>query len=147
MSEFHDDYPQYELMAHHSEETGVAIRKKLWRVFFIMLAITIVELIVGFKSHAWGIPYGFLKVLFISLTLLKAYYIIYEFMHLGGEVRLLKWLVIAPFTLFVSYLTFWTAIDEGAFVSKHKQQMDPIYKMQKEHQVEHQGGKSEHGGE
>ena len=30
MSEFHDDYPQYELMAHHSDEAGVAKRKKLW---------------------------------------------------------------------------------------------------------------------
>ena len=30
MSEFHDDYPQYEFMAHHSEEAGVGIRRKLW---------------------------------------------------------------------------------------------------------------------
>ena len=32
MSEFHDDYPSYETLAHHSEEEGKPIRKNLWRV-------------------------------------------------------------------------------------------------------------------
>ena len=43
MSEFHDDYPSYETMAHHSEEEGKVTRKALWRVFWYMLAITIFE--------------------------------------------------------------------------------------------------------
>ena len=30
--EFNDGAPQYELMAHHSEEEGAVKRKKLWRV-------------------------------------------------------------------------------------------------------------------
>jgi len=36
MSEFHDDYPQYELMAHHSEEEGKKKRNKVlkfvWKI-------------------------------------------------------------------------------------------------------------------
>ena len=55
MSEFHDDYPQYELMAHHSEEEGKIKRRKLWNVFWIMLSVTIVELIIGFQASAWGL--------------------------------------------------------------------------------------------
>ena len=46
MSEFHDHYPSYETMAHHSEEEGKKIRRTLWRVFWYMLAITVFELII-----------------------------------------------------------------------------------------------------
>ena len=55
MSEFHDDYPSYETLAHHSEEEGKKTRKTLWRVFWYMLAITIFELAVGSMapSHGW----------------------------------------------------------------------------------------------
>ena len=53
--EFHDDYPQYEMLAHHSEEEGKLKRRKLWNVFWIMLAVTIVELIIGSFSLQWGL--------------------------------------------------------------------------------------------
>ncbi len=53
MSEFHDDYPQYEFMAHHSEEEGKVMRRKLWNVFWIMLAVTIAELIIGSFAKDW----------------------------------------------------------------------------------------------
>ena len=77
--EFHDNYPQYELMAHHSEEEGKKKRRKLWNVFWIMLGITIVELIIGFKAAEWNLlnedrtSSVVLKTLFIGLTLLKAF--------------------------------------------------------------------------
>jgi cytochrome c oxidase subunit 4 len=52
--EFHDNYPQYELMSHHTEEEGKKKRRKLWNVFWIMLCITIVELVVGFMQDSMG---------------------------------------------------------------------------------------------
>ena len=93
--EFHDDYPQYELMAHHGEEEGKKARRKLWNVFWIMLAITIFELIVGFLAPGKGWSgTTWLKVLFISLTIAKAGYIVIVFMHLGHEVKFFKYLFV-----------------------------------------------------
>jgi cytochrome c oxidase subunit 4 len=137
MSEFHDDFPQYELMSHHSEEEGKVKRRKLWNVFWIMLGITIVELIIGFKASEWGLlndldrtSTSTLKVLFIGMTLAKAFYIVYSFMHLGDEAKGLKYSVIAPYTVFILYLTF-ILVAEANYVNGVKDTMDPIIVQQK----------------
>lgn len=125
--EFNDNYPAYELMAHHSEEEGKIKRKKLWRVFWIMLAITIGELIIGFKAEAWGLLDAMkfstvtLKLIFIILTIAKAGYIVMSFMHLGDENKGFRYVVIAPYILFVSYL-IWIIVKEGTY------SMDPARK-------------------
>ena len=94
MSEFHDDYPSYETMYNHSEEEGKKARKVLWKVFWVMLIITIFELIVGSMAPArgWTGTMG-LKVLFIGLTVVKAAAIVIWFMHLGHEVKFLKYVI------------------------------------------------------
>lgn len=123
--EFHDNYPQYELMAHHSEEAGVKKRKKLWGVFWIMLAITIIELVIGFLVTQFPKPLWYI-VLFLGFTVGKAYFIVYSFMHLGDEVKGLKWTIIAPFSLFIIYFT-WIIAVEGTYNSnpETKLGMDP----------------------
>ena len=73
--EFNDGFPPYETLAHHSEEDGKKIRRKLWNVFWIMLIITVVELIIGFKAHEMGMSKLMLKIIFISLTIAKAGFI------------------------------------------------------------------------
>jgi cytochrome c oxidase subunit 4 len=113
--EFHDNYPQYELMAHHSEEAGAPIRKQLWRVFWIMLGITMVELTIGFMVTEFPKPMWYI-LLFLGFTVLKAYFIVFSFMHLGHEVNALKWVIVAPFSLFVIYLT-WIVATEGGYSS------------------------------
>jgi cytochrome c oxidase subunit 4 len=138
MSEFHDDYPQYEFMAHHSEEEGKLKRKKLWRVFWIMLSVTILELIIGFKASAMGLldehnrtsttP---LKVIFIGLTILKAFYIVYKFMHLGDERKFMKYSIIAPYTIFILYFAA-ILIGEAKYSLIHKDNMDPLIIEQKD---------------
>ena len=123
--EFHDDYPQYEMMAHHSEEDGVGKRKKLWKVFFIMLVITIMELVVGFKAADWGIAgTTALKLFFILFTIAKAFFIVFEFMHLGHENKPSKWVILAPYITFILYLIYMTSIDEGTYSMKHRFPMD-----------------------
>lgn len=118
MSEFHDDYPQYELMAQHSEAEGGTKRKKLWKVFWILLGITLIELIIGFyNSHFSKLS---LMIIFIGFTVLKAFYIVYSFMHLGHEKKVMKWVVIAPFSLFVIYLIFIIAT-EGSYAMVHRE--------------------------
>ena len=144
MSEFHDDYPAYEMMAHHSEEAGVGKRKKLWGVFWIMLIITIIELVVGFNnSHFSAIM---LKIIFIGFTILKAFYIVYAFMHLGDEKRQLKWVIIAPFSCFIVYLAFMVCLGEGEYCMEHRNVMDKqITEQQKSLKEEgHKQGESEH---
>ncbi len=137
MSEFHDDYPQYELMAHHSEEEGKLMRRKLWNVFWIMLAVTITELIIGSYAKDWHLldpelrtSTSLLKLIFIGLTLGKAYYIIYKFMHLEHEKKGLKYAVIAPYTVFILYLVY-VLVAEANYVKVHKDKMDHLIEQQK----------------
>ncbi len=136
MSEFHDDYPQYEFMAHHSEEEGKIKRKKLWNVFWIMLGVTIVELIIGFQASAWGLLNDdrtsgiFLKVLFIGLTIGKAFFIVFKFMHLGDEKKVMKWTILAPYTIFILYL-IWLCVTEANYAKVNKHPMDMVIVNQK----------------
>ncbi len=134
MSEFHDDYPQYELMANHSDEEGKTIRKTLWRVFWYMLAITIFELVIGSMApgHGWTGTL-WLKFLFIGLTILKAGFIVLAFMHLGHEVTFFKWIVLCPYILFMSYGIF-IILDEGVYSAepKNRTQVDKIFVDQQE---------------
>jgi cytochrome c oxidase subunit IV len=136
MSEFHDDYPQYEFMAQHSEEEGKKARKKLWGVFWIMLAVTILELIIGFQASSWGLlnpdrtSSVILKVIFIGLTIGKAYFIVFSFMHLGHERKWMKWSVLAPYMIFIIYLVF-IIVGEANYSLVHKEKMDELIVDQK----------------
>ena len=138
--EFHDNYPQYETMYHHTEEEGKVKRRKLWNVFWIMLGITLVELFVGFNATKWGLTGGaFLKWFFIILTLVKAGYIVLKFMHLGDEVKFFKYTILLPYGIFAAYLIFIILV-EGTYTGykENKSKTNPIYleqqiEMRKEH--------------
>lgn len=134
MSEFHDNYPSYEHMAHHSEEEGKVTRKKLWRVFWYMLAITIFELIIGSMApgNGWSGTL-WLKLLFIGLTILKAGFIVLSFMHLGHEVKFFKMVVLIPYVVFMSYGIF-IILDEGVYSGEeiNRTKVDPILIHQQE---------------
>jgi|SRR3954466_624407 len=151
MSEFHDDYPQYEFMAHHSEEAGKAKRRKLWNVFWIMLVVTIVELIIGFNAKKLGLLHDdrtstfTLKVIFIGLTILKAFFIVYKFMHLGDERKFMKYSIIGPYSIFIIYLVF-IIVGEANYSLIHKDKMDKIIVDQKE-KANRDAEKGHHGEE
>ncbi len=134
MSEFHDDYPSYETLAHHSEEEGKPIRKNLWRVFWYMLAITIFELVVGSMapSQGWSGTLG-LKVLFIGLTIVKAGFIVMAFMHLGHELTFMKYAILLPYVIFMSYAIF-IILDEGVYSGdpQNRTKVDPLLIKQQE---------------
>ena len=131
MSEFHDDYPQYEYMAHHSEELGKTKRRKLWNVFWIMLAVTIVELLIGSFAMKIGLLDDArrskisLKFIFIGLTILKAFYIVFRFMHLGDEKKSMRYAILAPYTMFIIYLVC-IIVGEANYNLKHKAKMDQV---------------------
>lgn len=128
MSEFHDNYPSYETMYNHDEAYGKKARRTLWNVFWIMLAITIFELVIGSMApgHGWSGAL-WLKVLFISLTVAKAAYIVIWFMHLGYEVKFFKYVILVPYTVFMFYGIF-IILTEGTYAGSAGKftRVDPI---------------------
>ena len=85
--------------------------RKIWIVFWILFVLTSIEVLLGiFKPPLFInnsiIGVSLLNHTFIFLTLLKAYYIVMTFMHLGHETKSLKLSIIAPMWVLVPYLLF-----------------------------------------
>ena len=99
-----DDIIEYSLDAHHSEEEGVKMRKKIWFVTALLTVITIVEVALGSLIKQSSPSWPIIKVLFIILTLIKAAYIVLSFMHLGHEKKSLKYIVLVPYIFLILYL-------------------------------------------
>lgn len=145
--EFNDNYPQYEKMSNHDESYGKKARRTLWNVFWIMLAITIFELIIGSlaPSKGWS-GTTWLKVLFIGLTLVKAAAIVLWFMHLGHEVKFFKYVVLLPYFIFITY-TIFIVLNEGTYAGKpsNVSRVDPLLiKQQEDLKAGHHGGGGQH---
>jgi cytochrome c oxidase subunit IV len=72
---------------------------KLWKIALILGVVTAIEFVLAFTM-----PRGYLLYsVFVGLTLIKAYYIVSEFMHLKYEVKSLIWSILLP-TIFVIWL-------------------------------------------
>ena len=110
-----DDIIEYSLDAHHSEEAGKKIRKKIYFVTIFLTLVTTVEVMLGSMATGWGIPWPVVKWIFIVLTLVKATYIVMTFMHLGHERRSFRALVLLPYGILVLYLIY-IALWEAAYV-------------------------------
>ena len=85
--------------------------RKIWMVFWILFVLTTIEVFLGifkpdFLTDNFIIGVSLLNHTFIFLTLLKAYYIVMTFMHLGDEKRSLKISIIAPMFVLIPYLLF-----------------------------------------
>ena len=141
MSEFHDDYPSYETMYNHSEEEGKKARKVLWKVFWVMLFITIFELVIGSMApgHGWT-GATWLKVLFIGLTVVKAAAIVIWFMHLGHEVKFFKYIILLPYITFILYAIFIILV-EGVYSGypRNVTRVDQIFIDQQKELKSHKG--------
>jgi cytochrome c oxidase subunit IV len=103
----------YALNAHHDEAHGKIIRKKIYFVTFLLSVITIFEVGMGIMfKRSETFTWTTIKWMFVALTLVKAGYIVMSFMHLGDERKNLRNAVIAPYMIFVVYLTY-IALTEG----------------------------------
>jgi caa(3)-type oxidase subunit IV len=101
-----DDIIEYSEAVQHTDAEGKVIRKKLWKVFWILLIVTIVEVAMGIELAGIEKYALFLKVSFILFTIVKAGYIVMIFMHLGDEMKFLRWVVLVPYISFILYLLF-----------------------------------------
>ncbi len=148
--DFHDNYPEYEKMAQHSEEAGKKARRVLWNVFWLMLGITIIELIVGFMAPEKGWSGTlWIKVFFITFTIIKAAAIVLYFMHLKHENSLFKYTILVPYTVFIVYTVF-VLVAEGNYSSnkEYRGKIDKIFYEQQaalsQHSAESHSGSSQH---
>ncbi len=93
-------------MSHAEESTHVIVLppnrekiKKLWTVAGILGVITAIEFIVAF-TMAHG---TFKTFIFVALTIVKAGYIVGEFMHLRYESKVLFWSILIPL-IFIAWM-------------------------------------------
>ena len=79
--------------------------KAVWKTFWILLAITVVELVIAiiyYETHFF--PKHILNGVFVIMTLAKVFFIIAEFMHLGHEIKNLVMTIALPACLFIWFL-------------------------------------------
>ena len=96
-------------MSHTHEH--VSNTSRIWKVFGLLSIITFVEVILGIiKPEALHftnfLGMNLLNWIFIILTVYKAYWIIWAFMHLEGEAAALRWSVVGPLVFLIIYLVF-----------------------------------------
>ncbi len=81
--------------------------KRIWKTFWILLIITVIELGLGLTLYAFDFGSGmrlFVKGVIVILSLAKAFYIVSVFMHLGDEIRNMIMTIVVPLLLFVWFI-------------------------------------------
>ncbi|MDR7371917.1 cytochrome C oxidase subunit IV family protein [Flavobacterium aquidurense] len=98
----------------------VSNTKRIWFVFGLLSLVTTVEVILGIVkpgvlefNHFVGL--NLLNWVFYILTIFKAYYIVWAFMHMEGEKSSLRWSVVSPVIFLVLYLLF-ILLTEGHYI-------------------------------
>jgi len=91
----------------------------IWKVFWILLIVTTVEVLLGlikppFLADTQFLGTSLLNHIFIIMTLVKAGYIVMVFMHLGHEKKSFQWTVLLPVLVLIPYL-LWLVLVEGAY--------------------------------
>ncbi|MBT0607706.1 cytochrome C oxidase subunit IV family protein [Aequorivita echinoideorum] len=116
-------------MAHEQEHNLAIFRGKLkfksnvhkiWGVFILLSIITIVEVALGIIRPAFLVDTHFLALkllnwIFILLTIVKAYYITWDFMHMRDEKAALRRAVIWTTIFLICYLVVLLLI-EGDYI-------------------------------
>jgi len=111
----------------HHEPSGDT--KRIWRTFWILLIITIIELALGlfmFLVHMPDWVNLFIKGVIVILTLAKAFYIVGVFMHLGDEIRNMIMTIVVPLLLFVWFIAAF--LWDGSTFRSRRNTYDPYFK-------------------
>ena len=93
---------------------------KIWGVFLLLSIITTVEVILGIIKPDILMQNSFLALkylnwIFIILTLVKAYYITWDFMHMRDEKSFLRRIVVWSLVFFIAYILFIILV-EGDYI-------------------------------
>ena len=93
--------------------------QKIWGVLILLTIVTAVEVVLGiYKPEMLMGKFLSMKILnwiFIILTIVKAYYITWDFMHMRDETPALKRMVVWTAVFLIAYLIF-ILLQEGDYV-------------------------------
>jgi len=94
--------------------------QKIWGVFAFLSIITIVEVYLGitkpeYLTETRWFAMKAINWVFIILTLVKAYYITWDFMHMRDELKSLRRSVVWTFVFLICYLILILLI-EGDYI-------------------------------
>ncbi len=100
-----------------TEDNKVAVQpvdkakvRHIFKVALYLFVVTVLEFIIAFTLPAGGLK----TMIFVVMTIVKAFYIVSEFMHLGHEVKGLKWSIVFPMLLVVWLLI--ALLVEGSYI-------------------------------
>ncbi len=114
----------YSLNAKHDEEHGKKIRKKIYFVTVVLSILTTIEVLLGAFIKQGTTIWPLVKYSFIVMTLVKAFYIVAVFMHLGDERKSLRYVIVLPYAVFIIYLLF-VGITESNYLNDVWRQFRP----------------------
>ncbi|MGB5942388.1 MAG: cytochrome C oxidase subunit IV family protein [Leeuwenhoekiella sp.] len=102
---------------HHDSKSAV---RRIWIVFAILSVVTIVEVVLGIIKPEFLVDTDFLGMrllnwIFIILTIYKAYYITWAFMHMEHETKGLRRAVVWTAIFLICYLIF-ILLTEGDYI-------------------------------
>jgi len=103
---------------HGHDDHATMTKGKIWKVFFYLLAITIVEFIIAlYLRPTLHLSAGVANSLYIVLTLVKAFYIVAYFMHLRFE----KYALITSITISFIFIVYFIVLmlTEGSYLNEH----------------------------
>lgn len=114
--------------------------KPIWRTFWILLGITLVELALATIHLKTQFPPKYvLNGIYLILTCAKAFYIIAEFMHLRHEVKNLIMTIAVPAMLFIWFAIAFLA--DGNSYRELRNRYDRYHVEQNNTKVAPEGGK------
>ena len=96
-----------------------SVTQKIWGVLILLTIVTTVEVAFGIiKPESLMVPVLGMKLLnwiFIILTIVKAYYITWDFMHMRDETASLRRMVVWTAIFLILYLIF-ILLQEGGYI-------------------------------
>lgn len=100
-----------------SEESKIVVQplnkakiRHLIKVAIILFIVTLCEFIIAYAMAETPLR----TTIFVVMTIIKAFYIVSEFMHLGHETKGLRWSVIFPLILVIWLLV--ALLTEGHYI-------------------------------
>ncbi|SFN53389.1 Cytochrome C oxidase subunit IV [Bizionia echini] len=93
--------------------------QKIWGVLILLTIVTAVEVVLGIykpeilMGHLLGMK--ILNWIFIILTIVKAYYITWDFMHMRDETAAFRRMVVWTAIFLICYLVF-ILLQEGGYI-------------------------------
>lgn len=93
---------------------------KIWGVLIVLTIVTAIEVVLGIYKPEFLIEGTFIRMkylnwIFILLTIFKAYYITWDFMHMRDEVKALRRMVVWTAVFLICYLVF-ILLTEGDYI-------------------------------